>query len=319
MPSATLTSTATRTVTPTLTRTPIPTPTPSLTFIPLVMRLAIIGDSVQDEYRADSNRGAPYYSTTFNPIELMQRLRGVDFGAWGTRAEPRRSGYEYNWARSGDDTDAAIYHQIGGVVAQLNSGAATHAIIHLGLNDLNENGLISSIYYGTISGQPLTDALNHIADNISYLGRTANTAAPGRVLIATTQDYFTTALLPETPSFPDPAGIARVNAALDYIDARVQTQSAADGVLFWDYNAALAAELAPRRSGNVITVGGKSILISPRSNEYHGAWLAEPPYAHAGTALSGLIANVYIDALNAKFGLSIPRLTDAEIIAAAGG
>ena len=63
----------------------------------------ILGDSVSDEYRADDNRGGAYGPTTLNWMELLVRYRGLDSGPWGTRSAPRRTGYEYNWARSGAD------------------------------------------------------------------------------------------------------------------------------------------------------------------------------------------------------------------------
>ena len=312
-PTLTASATATRTITPTATRTATPTPTLTLTYLPLVMRLAVIGDSVQDEYRANDNRGAPYYSTTLNWVELLQSKRGIDFGAWGTRAEPRRSGYEYMWARSGATSDGA-WAQLNGIVTQINAGQVTHVLIQVGLNDFNQNNLAYSIYSGAV----MTATLNHIADNIIGMANQANTAALGRVLVAGTQDYVTDLLLPEIAgAMPDPVGRARLTAAFNYIDARI-VAGINSGVRYFDYDAMLAAELAPRRAGNVISIGGQNIIIA-RGNEYHSAWLNEAPYAHAGTALSGLIANVYIDAINSAFGAAIPRLSDSEIITAAGG
>src|SRR6185295_5345010 len=61
----------------------------------------VMGDSGSDEYRADDNRGGAYAATTLNWVELLVRFRGLDFGPWATWGEPRRTGYEYNWARSG--------------------------------------------------------------------------------------------------------------------------------------------------------------------------------------------------------------------------
>lgn len=312
-PTLTASATATRTVTPTATRTA--TPTPSLTYFPLIMRFAVIGDSAQDEYRANDNRGAPYYATTLNWVELLQTQRGLDFGAWGTRAEPRRSGYEYNWARSGATSSAALSSQLPGVLAQLQSGEATHLLIQVGLNDFNQGNLALNIY----NGVAMTSTLNYIADNIASMARQANAIAPGRVLVAGTQDYVTHLLLPEiAAAFPSAIGRQRLTNAFNYLNARIAAQAVIDGVHYLDYNAVLWAELSPRMNGNAILVGGQGIVIA-RGNEYHSAWLDESPYAHAGTALSGLFANIYIDAINSAFGASIPRMSDIEIIAAAGG
>ena len=308
--TATPTGTATRTPTQTATITRTPTPTPAQIFLP-----AIIGDSVQDEYRANDNRGAPYYSTTLNWVELLANERGVDFGVWGTRAEPRRSGYAYNWARSGADTDAA-WAQLNGVVGQINAGQVTHVLIQVGLNDMNENNLGLSIY----NGQAMTSTLDHIADNTIGMARQANAVAPGRVLVASLQDYVARNLMPEIVVYmPDPAKRLRVVAAIAYINARVKAAVEADGILFFDYNAALNVMLDARLSGGAISIGGQSVVLSPRGNEWHHAWLDESPWAHAGTALSGLIANLYIAELNARWGAGIAPLSDAEIVVAAGG
>lgn len=313
----TLTATATRTATGTPTRTQTatvtrtPTPTPAQIFLP-----AIIGDSVQDEYRANDNRGAPYYSTTLNWVELLANERGVNFGAWGTRAEPRRSGWANVWARSGATSAAALSSQLPGVVGQLQSGAATHALIQVGLNDFNSGNLGMNIY----NGVAMTATLNYIADNISSIARQANAVAPGRVLVTGMQDYVTRLLMPEIVVYmPDPVGRARVSAAIAYLNARIAAQAQIDGVQYWDYNASLNAMLDARLSDGAFIIGGQSVVLSPRGNEWHYVWLDESPYAHAGTALSGLIANLYIAELNARWGAGIAPLSDAEIVAAAGG
>lgn len=307
--TATVTRTATRTPTQTATITRTPTPTPAQIFLP-----AIIGDSVQDEYRANDNRGAPYYSTTLNWVELLQSERGVNFGAWGTRAEPRRSGWANVWARSGATSAAALSSQLPGVLTQLQSGAATHVLIQVGLNDFNQGGLALNIY----NGVAMTATLNYIADNISSIARQANTAAPGRVIVAATQDYVTRLLLPEiAAAFPDPVKRERVSAAFAYLNARIAAQAAIDGVIYWDYNAALSAVLDARMSGGAIVIGGQNVVLSPRGNEWHHAWLDEAPYAHAGTVLSGLIANLYIAEINARWGAGLAPLSDAEIVGVA--
>lgn len=309
--TATPTGTATRTPTQTATITRTPTPTPAQIFLP-----AIIGDSVQDEYRANDNRGAPYYSTTLNWVELLANERGVDFGVWGTRAEPRRSGWANVWARSGATSAAALSSQLPGVLAQLQSGAATHVLIQVGLNDFNEGNLAFNIY----NGAAMTATLNYIADNISSMARQANAIAPGRVLVAGTQDYLARLLIPEMASaMPSATGRARVTAAFAYVNARIAAQAQIDGVHYFDYNAALNSVLDQRLSGGAVLIGGQAVVLSPRGNEWHHAWLDESPYAHAGTALSGLIANLYISELNARFGAGLVPLSDAEIVAAAGG
>src|SRR5262245_53914065 len=70
--------------------------------------IGILGDSFSDEYQADDARGGLYSKTTLNWVEQLALTRGLNFGKWGTWGEPRRTGYEYNWARSGATADSMI-------------------------------------------------------------------------------------------------------------------------------------------------------------------------------------------------------------------
>jgi hypothetical protein len=115
---------------------------------------AVMGDSSSDEYRADDNRGGSYAATTLNWIELLARYRAVDFGAWATRGEPRRTGYEYNWARSGAQAaDVISQGQAAGVAGQVASGQVSWAVLMIGTNDFAVgNGTYGEIYSEAVSG-----------------------------------------------------------------------------------------------------------------------------------------------------------------------
>ena len=63
--------------------------------------IGIMGDLFYDEYQADDQRGGDFHAVTFNLVEILERTRDFNLGPWGTWGEPRRTGYEYNWARSG--------------------------------------------------------------------------------------------------------------------------------------------------------------------------------------------------------------------------
>ncbi len=58
----------------------------------LITGLAILGDSTQDEYQADSARGGPYVGVTMNWVELLAAKRDLNRGAMGhlSRAAPQR-------------------------------------------------------------------------------------------------------------------------------------------------------------------------------------------------------------------------------------
>ena len=91
---------------------------PPAVFLPVITRsqvtpmpikgIGIMGDSNSDEYRADDNRGGEYAPTTLNWMEQLVLSRELNFGPWGTWGGPRRTGYEYNWARSGATAHSLI-------------------------------------------------------------------------------------------------------------------------------------------------------------------------------------------------------------------
>lgn len=323
-PTATYTYTPTHTPTATHTNTPTPTssPTRMVTNTPVAITgLAIIGDSTLDEYRANDNRGGSYGPTTLNPVELLVTKRRLNVGAWGSRAEPRRSGYEFNWARSGDTSAQALSNQAPGVIGQIQAGTVTHVIVMIGLNDFSPWGLAPSpsIYSGSLSGATLTSRLNTIADRISQTARNVNAAAPGRVLLVGVQDYIALQVLPdyEMSLYPDAAKRQRIVDAISYVNAKIQAQTVADGIHFLDYNAAMGVELSARRSGPDIVIGGQVIDVNVRGDEPHHVLLNDT-YMHPGTVYNGLVANTLIARMNQVWGLGLAAMTDAEILAAAG-
>ena len=90
--------------TPTPTNTPLPTFTPTATGGPPqanLNNLGIVGNSNSDQYQANDNRGGAYASGTYNWTEQFVLPCCVNLGDWRSWGDPRRTGYAYNWARSG--------------------------------------------------------------------------------------------------------------------------------------------------------------------------------------------------------------------------
>lgn len=312
--TATAVPSATATRTPAATASVTLTPTLTLTFLPTITKeatalvgLAIIGDSTQDEYAAPEN-GRP----AVNWAEHLA-LSGLPLGAWQSNPEPRRNGFAYNWARSGATSAQALASQAPGVVAQIQSGQVSHVLIQVGINDFN-SGLAASIYAG-----PNIDygALNHIADNILATAGQVAAVAPGRVIVAATQDYLLLNLVPnpEYGYFTNPDGIARSIAAAAYMNERIRTNLPA-GAIWFDFNAAMAANVNAHRSGDILLLDGQLVQIRTRGSGPLNGFINDP-YMHPETAISGLYAQVYIAEMNAVWGLNLSPLTDAEVMARA--
>lgn len=328
-PAATSTATATLlpttpapSLTPSLTLSPTPlpssptasplpsatvvlaTPSPVVTAETTLVGLAIIGDSTQDEYAApENNRPA------INWVEHLA-AQGLPVGAWGAWGDSRRTGYEFNWARSGAVSYNARYDQAPGVVAQLESGRVSHVLIQIGINDLN-NGLAMDLYLGRAVNVGAIDA---IADNIVATARLVNDAAPGRVIVASTQDYLGLDLLPDPENglFIDQAGRQRVIQAFAELNARVRDNLPA-GVIWFDWNAALSARQTSIRQGDVFWLDGQAVSIRVRGNGPFNGFIQDA-YMHPETALSGIYAQLFLNEMKVVWGLDLPTLTDAEIM-----
>jgi hypothetical protein len=296
---------------PTATRNPDPA---------VIRGLAVLGDSTQDEYRADNPRGEEYASTTLNWVEQLAAVRRINLGPVGTRPEPRRSGLAFNWARSGATSQQMISTgQHTGAAQQARDGEVSHALIQIGINDFYFSGLGLEIYEGTIKGDKLQARLNYISDNIILAARTLKQTGKCEVLIAATQDYVTIPIVPELyTTYQDPAGRQRFVDASAYLNQRLAAKSAQEGIAFFDFNTAYLAEVNSRLNADgFLIVGGEQIDLRKRGNEPHFG-LLDDQYTHPGTVLSGLYANVYIRAMNEYFHTDIPPFSDEEILRTAG-
>lgn len=288
-----------------------------------VTGLAVIGDSTADEYRADNPRGGEFGAVTFNWVELLAGKDRANLGAWvDSRPEPRRGGYEYNWARSGATTATMIGDgQHTGVADQIRADLVSHVVIQIGINDFYVNDVAFSIYNDQLTGEALQAFLDGMVANVKLAVGTVKAAGTGDIILAATPNYLSLGLLPEAELLlPDDAGRQRVIDAFNYVNQGLSGVAASEEVSFFDFNAALAAELDSRydpQDGRLILVGGERIDLSAKGNEPHHLFV-DDEYAHPGTVLSGLIADLYIEEMNEVFGTGIAPFSDDEILYIAG-
>jgi hypothetical protein len=278
----------------------------------------VLGDSNSDEYRADDNRGGSYAATTFNWVELLVNVRGLVFGPWGSRARPRRTGYEHNWALSGSTAASMISSgQHTGLAQQVASGDVSNVIIYIGVNDFSvASGEYRRIYDGNIAGQALQAKIDAFVSNVTLAVTAVVSAGSPRVVLFT---VVVPALAPAMiAQFPDPARRQLVTDAIEEINTALTAMAAAQGVAVSDFNA-VAIELLSRVDANgFLDVGGELIDVRLRGNEPHHLQLDDGA-GHPGTVASGLLGNLLvIDVLNANYGLGIVPLSDREILTAAG-
>jgi phospholipase/lecithinase/hemolysin len=278
----------------------------------------ILGDSNTDEYRADDDRGGEYAATTLSWVELLAARRGLNFGPWGSWGEPRRTGYKYNWARSGATThDLIASGQHTGLAQLVAGGEVAYVFVFIGGNDFALwNGTYDEIYDGRLSGGALQAKLDGIVADLTTAVDTVLSAGQVDMVIVTIGDA---GLAPDTiASSPEPAKRRRVTDAINQVNARIAEMAIARGVAVVDTNnmlAALGPQLDPE--GN-LSLGGEQIALFAKGDEPHHGRLGDGA-GHPGTVLSAYIANIlFIEPFNSHYGLNIAPLSDNEILEGAG-
>jgi len=280
--------------------------------------LAVMGASNSDEYRTDDDRGGSYGATTLNWVEQLVASRRLNFGAPGTWGEPRRSGYAYNWARSGATAASLVaMGQHTGVAEQVRRGQVSHAFLYVGSNDFHPtNGSYEEIYDGSLSGAGLQAKIDRVAGSMATALDEVRGAGPVGIMTVNVGDP---GLDPSAfRAFPSAAGRARVTAAIRATNDRIQEMADSRRVPVIDLNGFAVRLLDRVNEQGFLIVGGEPIDVARRGSEPHHLRLDDSS-GHPGTVMSGLMANgLFLDALNRHYGTGVPLLTDEEILRNAG-
>jgi hypothetical protein len=277
--------------------------------------LGLVGDSGTDEFQAEDQRGGSYGDTTFNWVELLTRLRGVNLGAWGSRAEPRRTGYAFDWARSGATAcDVVTGGQASGLQAQIAAGQVAWVATMFGANDFALwNGTYQDIYSGALSGAALQAKIDGIVACSAQVVEAVSGVGAGHAFIGNIADVGSSPSL--QAQFPNAVNRKRVSDAIAAVNVGIAAEVAARGMTLLDLNQ-VSGELLSRldANGNLV-VGGELISATTPGDEPHHMLLGDDN--HAGTVTNGLIANVFLGPMNVA-GFGVAPFLDEELLVAAG-
>lgn len=292
----------------------VPTTTPA----PISMKgIAVLGDSQSDEYRADDNRGYNYPASTLNWVELLQKERNINFGSWGIWEEPRRTGYEYNWARTGNTTESMIEsgHHIG-VAEQIKQGKVNVVVIFVGANDfapyILEDGY-QAIYNGELSDPAKKSKVNRIVADIKTAVYTVKDAGDARILLVKVPDWGQHVGVQVAFPFPDQRN--DVSSVILDVNNELDKLANDEGLLTVDPNA-LYQELVYMGDDNKTIVDGVSIERLLLNNNPKNFYLEDG--VHTGTVVNGFLANKILDKINLMIDNDIRLLNEKEIREAAG-
>lgn len=283
-------------------------------------RLGAIGDSLTDEYD-DQDFGA--YAR--NWLELLVEQRGVEVGPTaaqagqpgGTWNEPRRTGYQDNWARSSADTDTAITQgQHTGLAGGVVRGV-THAVVFIGNNDfrpgLDNSYPYNAIYNGSWTPQQIEA---HLDDSIADLGTliTPLENSSYRIAVANAIDFGSTPLVEAL--FPNAAFRDRVTAVLAEFSSRVRQLAEDRNLTFVDLfsfgKAAFGTNTAPRAN---LLVGNVAINLNGIADQSGTTAAFVEDGIHPHTVAQGIIANIWLAALDQHLGACVPPFSEAQLLA----
>jgi phospholipase/lecithinase/hemolysin len=269
--------------------------------------IGVIGDSYSDEYQFYP----PDRSTARNWVEILASTRGLNFGRFSlaSRGEPRNQGYEYNWARS-DATTASLLAsgQHTGVAAQVARGEVSVVYVFIGGNDF-----IHALH-STDPLRALDGALPRALRNYRAAVETVRAASPDvKLVLGTLPD------IRDLPEFAGPIREGRVSLALAdaYTDAlrtynaQIRTLAAGGRAALIDLD--LATRAANLLSRDHVLVSGLRLDRRRPANRLDHFFLAD--VRHPGTLGQGLMARMFIEVLNARFGMKIEPLGDREVLA----
>lgn len=311
----------------------------------------ILGDSQTDEYRADDNRAAgDWEDFVLSWIEQLAQPdglsgaavnhRSLNVGTWGTRAEPRRTGFANNWARSGATMETLIDDQLAGAVAQITAGTSTHAALWSCANEwVNPNAVtgyhqyINEIYnspdgvntetLGITIAQVVSDVAGRITDTIDAFVD-ANVAGMAVVLVP---DFMTGPMYQAI--YTDATRRGYVSTAIadiaTAVNAHVSTINTNAGVTVVSTSQAdeIFDAIWATADGTYATVAGLQINYVVESNNAGPLYFAIVPdggvgISHPGAIAQSVYANVFLLAANDLPGISITPFSDAEIRENAG-
>src|SRR5690606_1377809 len=206
--------------------------------------------------------------------------RGLDIGAWGTRAEPRRTGFERNIARSGSQMDDVVADQLALAESIIEGGEADIGVL---FGTGNEWGnpfqtpyLLDWIYNGngTLDSQGVR-VRTRMETVYGYYDTVLSALAPilpvGLVVVMP-PDYGSFPLI--FSMFPDATRRGYVTSAVEYlhglIEARAEAINVAEGrtaVVTIPYDHYIKPDIWDTADGTHVTVAGVELDYSTNSTD----------------------------------------------------
>lgn len=290
-----------------------------------IAALGVCGDSLSDEYLEES-----YGSYARNWTMMFRALRGVNLGPTAAEAsqpgntwgEPRRTGYGFDWARYGATSANLVSQgQHTGLAAQAasNQGGVTHAVLFVGANNFSPtNSAYFSIYFNIWSAGTIANYVNQTVADITTAATTLKNAGM-RVVLVNVVDFGATPVVRSL--FSNPTSRERVTSVIATINSRLRDVARQQQATYVDFfamgRAVFGTNAAPF---STLLVGNTPINLLQQDTAAHANPFAGfvDDGAHPHTAIQGVVANTILTALRLDPRVTIPLLSEQEIMAYAG-
>lgn len=286
-------------------------------------KIGVLGDSLSDEYQEDT---FGVYAQTwteqlmlYTPATLGRTAvqAGQPGGTWG---EPRRTQYEYNWARVGATSgDLLSMGQHTGLAAQVASEPLGYAVMSVGANDFNPaSTAYFSIYFGFWSQTTINNYVNGILVNINTA---LDAVQPTGVNIVLTNalDFGVTPAVQAL--FGNASRRQRVADAIIQLNAGIRNIAMARQLTLVDmYGVSLAVFGTHANPKTTLLIGNVPIDLTqgdtPSGGNPTAAFVDDD--AHPNTTLHGLFYNLMATAMNGAYGAHMPIFSETQILAHRG-
>lgn len=281
--------------------------------------LGAIGDSLTDEYAEET------YDYAASWFEQLVEYRGIDAGPTaadahqpgGTWGEPRRTGYQYNWARWGATTQDAIdTGQHTGLASLVDPNQITHAMIWIGVNDILV-GHYGPIALGTYTDEQIEAIIQQFATNLEVILDIAE-ATDVNLVVANVVDI---GFCPFLRGYYGPVGRQRVQEVYAQMNQRVDRISRARELPLVDTFGLWNTIFGTHQSPNVnLVIGNQRIRLdgcdSGANDLPDRAWVDDCIHPH--TTIQGIHANVFTEAFNWAYDTQLGLFSEEEILAHRG-
>lgn len=284
-------------------------------------KVGAMGDSLTDESWSVEH-GLLAEEDYINWTEHLTNSGKVSFGPRGNYPSPRGDSYQYNFARAGV-TSAQLIER--GQHTGLAAESPTLAYLGIGGNDFAYHIIQHANRFVGDGEDPMVLVPQMVANFRTAMETVAGTAdnpTGSQMILATVPDLGRSPSIEYVDGLGHliPGSLTLYRNAATAVNDQIKAMGAERGFPVVDLFALFDAFKGPLDDPyETFEFGGVDIFLGKYDEEDVGptnAFLSD--YFHPGTVVHGIMANMFLEALNTGYGQDIPLFSDQEILLAAG-